>query len=118
MFLVDRTATELLADLNARHVSSAEVTQAYIEQIEKLDGKVKAFLRVDGDAALQQAKAVDDRRAKGQSVGLLGGLPVAMKDLICAKGELATCASKILANFRAPYDATIIERLRGADAVF
>ena len=118
MSLVDRTAAELLADLNARRVSSVEVTKAFIEQIEKLDGKVKAFLRYDGDAALAQAKAIDERRAKGQAVGLLGGLPVAVKDLICTKGELTTCASKILANFRPPYDATIIEKLRAADAVF
>ena len=66
MSLVDRTAAELLADLNARRVSSVEVTKAFIEQIEKLDGKVKAFLRYDGDAALAQAKAIDERRAKGK----------------------------------------------------
>src|SRR5436190_1360875 len=118
MLLTDRTAAELLADLNARRVSSAEVTQAYIEQIEKLDDKVKAFLRYDGDAALAQARAIDERRAKNQPVGLLAGLPIAVKDLICTKGELTTCASKILKNFRPPYDAAIIEKLRAADAVF
>ena len=72
MSLTDRTAAELLADLNARRVSSSEVTQAYIEQIEKFDGKVKAFLRYDGEAALAQARAIDERRAKNQPVGLLG----------------------------------------------
>jgi aspartyl-tRNA(Asn)/glutamyl-tRNA(Gln) amidotransferase subunit A len=118
MSLTDRTAAELLGDLNAKRVSSAEVTKAFIEQIEKLDGKVKAFLRCDGDAAVAQAKAIDVRRARNQPVGLLGGLPIAVKDLICTKGQLTTCASKILANFRPPYDATIIEKLRAADAVF
>src|SRR5215475_4240083 len=118
MSLAHRTAAELLGDLNARRVSSVEVTKAHIEQIERLDDKVKAFLRCDGDAAVAQAKAIDERRANGQPVGLLGGLPVAVKDLICTKGELTTCASKILANFRPPYDAAIIERLRTADAVF
>src|SRR6516165_918252 len=118
MSLADRTAAELLADLNARRVSSVEVTRAHIEQIKRLDDKVKAFLRCDGDVAVAQAKAIDERRAKGQPVGLLGGLPVAVKDLICTKGELTTCASKILANFRPPYDAAIIEKLRAADAVF
>jgi aspartyl-tRNA(Asn)/glutamyl-tRNA(Gln) amidotransferase subunit A len=118
MSLVDRTATELLVDLNARRISSVEVTQAFISEIEKHDSKVKAFLRYDGEAALAQAKAIDDRRAKGQLVGLLGGLPVAVKDLICTKGELTTCASRILANFHPPYDATIVEKLRAADAVF
>jgi aspartyl-tRNA(Asn)/glutamyl-tRNA(Gln) amidotransferase subunit A len=118
MPLADRTAAELLADLNARRISSAEVVQAHVEQIEKLDVKVKAFLRYDTEAALAQAKAIDERRAKGQPVGLLGGLPVAVKDLISSKGELTTCASKILANFRPPYDAAIVEKLRAADAVF
>src|SRR5262245_61749469 len=117
MSLTDRTATELLAALNSRRISSAEVTQSFIDQIERVDGKVKAFLRCDHAAALRQAKAIDDRRAKGERVGLLGGLPVAVKDLICHRGELTTCASKILADFRPPYDATIIERLRAADAV-
>ncbi len=60
---------------------------------------------------LKKAKEIDDRRAKGQTVGLLGGLPVAVKDLICTKGELTTCALKILADFRPPYDATIVEKL-------
>ena len=118
MSLTDRTAAELLAELNARRVSSAEVTQAFIEQIERHDGKVKAFLRYDAAAALKRAKEIDERRAKGEPVGLLGGLPVAVKDLICARGELTTCASKMLANFKAPYDAAIIEKLHAADAVF
>jgi len=118
MSLAERTAAELLADLSARRVSSLEVTRAYIEQIERLDDRVKAFLRYDGDAAVAQAKAIDERRAKGQPVGLLGGLPVAVKDLICTKGQLTTCASKILANFRPPYDAAIVKKLRVADAVF
>jgi aspartyl-tRNA(Asn)/glutamyl-tRNA(Gln) amidotransferase subunit A len=117
MSLVDLTAAELLTQLNGRRVSSVEVVEAFADQIEKQDGKVKAFLRHDREAAVKQAKAIDERRAKGQPVGLLGGLPVAVKDLICAKGELTTCASKILENFRAPYDATIVEKLRAADAV-
>jgi aspartyl-tRNA(Asn)/glutamyl-tRNA(Gln) amidotransferase subunit A len=79
---------------------------------------VKAFLRYDGDAAIEQARSIDQRRTDGKPIGLLGGLPVAVKDLICAKGELTTCASKALVDFRAPYDATIIEKLRAADAVF
>jgi aspartyl-tRNA(Asn)/glutamyl-tRNA(Gln) amidotransferase subunit A len=118
MPLVDRTAVELLADLNNRRVSAREVAADFIGQIEKCDAKVKAFLRVNGDVALAQAKAIDERRAKNESVGMLGGLPVAVKDLICTKGELTTCGSKMLANFRPPYDATIIEKMRAADAVF
>ena len=76
MSLVDRTAAELLADLNAHRLSSVEITQAFIDQIEKLDPKVKAFLRYDANAALAQAKSIDERRAKKHPVGLLAGLPV------------------------------------------
>src|SRR5688572_18961777 len=118
MSLTDRTAAELLADLHSRRVSSFEVVKDYLARIEQVEPKVKAFLRYDSDAALKQAKDIDDRRASGKPVGLLGGLPVAVKDLISQEGELTTCASKILADFRAPYDATIIQKLRAADAVF
>jgi aspartyl-tRNA(Asn)/glutamyl-tRNA(Gln) amidotransferase subunit A len=118
MSLVDHTAAALLADLNNRRVSAREVAADFIAQIEKCDPKVKAFLRVDGDVALAQAKEIDERRAKNEPVGFLGGLPVAVKDLIASKGELTTCGSKMLANFRPPYDATIIEKMRAADAVF
>ena len=119
MSLVDRTAAELLADLNARRVSSVEVTKAFIEQIEKHDRQgesVSALRRRRGTDSKPKRSTIAGR--KGKPVGLLGGLPVAVKDLICTKGELTTCASKILANFRPPYDATIIEKLRAADAVF
>jgi aspartyl-tRNA(Asn)/glutamyl-tRNA(Gln) amidotransferase subunit A len=117
MTLIDRTATQLLADLNAGRVTAVEVTAAFLEQIQRYDSQVKAFLRVDPAAALAQAEAVDRKRKAGQPVGALGGLPVAVKDLLCAKGEVTTCASRILENFRPPYDATVVAKLRAADAV-
>ena len=118
MSLVDRTAAELLADLNAHRLSSVEVTQAFIEQIERLDPKVKAFLRYDADAALAQAK-VNRRAPRKEAPRRFAGRPAGRRkrsDL--HKGELTTCASKMLENFRPPYDATVIEKLRAADAVF
>src|SRR6476620_7036549 len=117
MSLIDRSAIELVCDLESRKVSSVELTQAYLDQIQKHDGKVKAFLLVDPDAALARAKEIDDRRAAGQPVGKLAGLPVAIKDVICTQGVKTTCASKILQNFIPPYDATVIKRLKAADAV-
>src|SRR5207247_3704604 len=72
---------------------------------------------VDRDRALTQARAVDDKRRRGERVGRLGGVPVAIKDVICTRSEPTTCASRMLKNFIPPYDAHVITRLREADAV-
>lgn len=117
MGLIQQTATELLAALNARKVSSVELTKAYLDQIAKHDQSVGAFLSVEPERALAQAKAVDEKRAAGKPVGALGGLPVAIKDVICTEGWKTTCASKMLANFVPPYDATVVKKLAAADAV-
>jgi aspartyl-tRNA(Asn)/glutamyl-tRNA(Gln) amidotransferase subunit A len=117
MTLPQRPAAELLLDLEARKVSSVELTRSYLDQIKKHDSKVKAFLLVDPDAALARAKEIDDHRAAGKPVGKLGGLPVAIKDVICTVGVKTTCASKILQNFVPPYDATVVKKLKVADAV-
>jgi aspartyl-tRNA(Asn)/glutamyl-tRNA(Gln) amidotransferase subunit A len=94
------------------------VTRAFVDRIKACDEKVQAFLRYDEPGALAQAADVDRRRRSGQAVGRLAGLPVAVKDLLCMKGELTTCGSRILENFRPPYDSTVVAKLRAADAVF
>jgi len=117
MSLTDRSAAELLSDLEARKVSSVELVNAYAERICRYDGDIKAFLRLDIDAAIARAKEIDARRAAGMPVGKLGGLPVAIKDVICTQGVKTTCASRILENFVPPYDATVVKKLKEADAV-
>ncbi|HXT60607.1 MAG TPA: amidase, partial [Pirellulales bacterium] len=117
MSLIAATAVELLGRLETGEVSSVEVTRAYLDQIKTHDAKVGAFLRDDSQRALEQAERIDQRRKKGERLGRLAGLPVAVKDLLCSRGELTTCASKILENFVAPYDSTVVARLRAADAV-
>jgi aspartyl-tRNA(Asn)/glutamyl-tRNA(Gln) amidotransferase subunit A len=117
MSLVDRSATELLADLESGALTSVAVTQAFLDQIQRHEPQVQAFLRVDADGALQQAAAVDQRRRAGQAVGRLGGLPVAVKDVLASRGELCTCGSRMLENFRPPYDSTVVAQLKAADAV-
>ncbi len=115
--MLERTAREL-SDLLARCEISAEtLTQAFLQAIRQREPQVRAFLHVDEDAALEQARSVDARRRRGESLGSLAGVPVAIKDLICVRGQPATCASKMLQTFRPPYDAHVIERLRQADAV-
>jgi len=106
-----------LRDLESGAISSVKLTRAYLDRIESLDDRVGAFLRVDAEGALERAAEIDERRAKRQPVGRLAGLPVAVKDILCKRGERTTCASRILAEFRPPYDATVIARLRAADAV-
>jgi aspartyl-tRNA(Asn)/glutamyl-tRNA(Gln) amidotransferase subunit A len=116
--LHELTSVDHLRNLNAGAVSAVELCQAYLDRIAAVDQRIGAFLRVDADRALQQAADIDARRAKRQPVGPLAGLPVAVKDLLCERGQLTTCASKMLADFRPPYDATVIAKLRAADAVF
>ena len=111
------TACEMLDAQRKGELSALEIVRASLDRIEKLDGNLKAFLSVRGDAALEQAKSIDDRRAKGETLGALAGLPVVLKDNICTKGWETTCASKILRGFVPPYDATVVEKLRAADAI-
>jgi aspartyl-tRNA(Asn)/glutamyl-tRNA(Gln) amidotransferase subunit A len=117
MPLSDLSATTLLGQLDAGELSSVELTTACLDRIDKHDDRVHAFLRVNRQAALEQAAAVDAKRRAGKPVGPLGGLPIAVKDLLCTRGELTTCASRMLEHFRPPYDAAVVERLRAADAV-
>ena len=117
MDLTRSTAVGLLQEMNAGAVSAVEVTQAHLDRIKQHEGKVHAFLHQDAEAALTAARAVDERRAKGESLGKLAGVPIALKDVLCTKGVPTTCASKMLKDFRPPYNATVIEKLIAAGAV-
>src|SRR5881394_1363766 len=92
------TVAELSRELAARRVSSVELTQAYLERIERLNGTLNAFITLDPDKSLAQARAADERIARGEAAPLTG-VPIAHKDLFCAKGWRTTCASRILASF-------------------
>jgi aspartyl-tRNA(Asn)/glutamyl-tRNA(Gln) amidotransferase subunit A len=109
--------TELLSLLHSGRLTAVDLTQACLDRIAAQDGRVGAFLSVDPQVSLEQARQIDQRRGRGEPLGLLAGLPVAIKDVICQKGTVTTCASRMLEKFVAPYDAHVIERLRKADAV-
>ncbi len=94
-----------------------DLTNAYLENIKKKDGEIHAYLEIFSDV-LEQAKAADDRVARKENVTLLTGIPVAVKDNILIKGRIASSASKILENYHATYDATVIKKLKEAGAVF
>jgi aspartyl-tRNA(Asn)/glutamyl-tRNA(Gln) amidotransferase subunit A len=115
--MIERTATELL-DLLAKGEATAEsVAQSFLQSIKDRDRRILAFLHVDEAAALEQARAVDAKRRRGEPLGPLAGIPVAVKDVLCTKGVRTTCGSKMLHRFIPPYDATVITKLKQADAV-
>ena len=112
----DRTLTELAADLAKKRVSAVELTKHFLARIERFDDALNCFVTVTADEALKQAKAADERRARGAATPLTG-IPLAHKDIFCTAGVKTTCGSKMLDNFVAPYDATVIERFADAGAV-
>jgi len=115
--LIEQSATSLLGQLESGAVTSTELTRACLDRIRVTNESVGAFLRVAEQSALESAEAIDRRRANQEPLGRLAGLPVAVKDILCARGEKTTCASRMLENFSPPYDATVIQRLKDADAV-
>ncbi|MFA6111082.1 MAG: Asp-tRNA(Asn)/Glu-tRNA(Gln) amidotransferase subunit GatA [Candidatus Latescibacterota bacterium] len=117
MRLNEATAHELAADLGAGRVSAREVTAAVLSAIEAAEPRVHAFISVDPEAALAQAEAIDARRAAGEPLGPLAGIPLAIKDVLCVRDGRTTCGSRILERYVAPYDATVVERVRRAGAV-
>ncbi|MER7332601.1 MULTISPECIES: Asp-tRNA(Asn)/Glu-tRNA(Gln) amidotransferase subunit GatA [unclassified Micromonospora] len=111
------TATEIAGLVAAGETSAVEVTQAHLDRIAAVDDRVNAFLHVDTEGALAAAREVDARRAAGEELGPLAGVPVAVKDVLTTKGVPTTVGSKILEGWRPPYDSTIVQRLRAAGTV-
>lgn len=115
--LIYKSAAQLSESLVKKEVSAREVTQAHLDQIAKVDKAVHAFLFVDTEGALAQADQVDAARAKGENLGPLAGVPLALKDILAQEGIPTTCGSKILAGWRPPYSATVVKKLRAAGVV-
>ena len=114
--MLNSTLSELSEALKAKKISSAELTRQYLDRIGRLNGELNAFITVDHDRALADAKRADQKIAKGVSAPLTG-IPVAHKDIFCTRGVLTTCGSRMLADFKSPYDAHVIEQFSGAGAV-
>jgi aspartyl-tRNA(Asn)/glutamyl-tRNA(Gln) amidotransferase subunit A len=113
--MFEKTVAQLVQALRARHVSSVELTQAFLDRINKYK-TLNAFITVDAGRSLAQARAADAALAAGEGAAL-AGVPIAQKDIFCADGWRTTCGSKILSNFTAPYDATVIAKFNAAGAV-
>jgi aspartyl-tRNA(Asn)/glutamyl-tRNA(Gln) amidotransferase subunit A len=108
---------ELHQQLVSKERTAVEITQSYLDRIAALEPKLKSYLTVTAEQALNQAKAVDQRIAAGESIGLLTGIPIATKDNMCTRGIRTTCGSKVLENFVPPYESTVTERLAAAGAI-
>ncbi|GAB3174646.1 Asp-tRNA(Asn)/Glu-tRNA(Gln) amidotransferase subunit GatA [Myceligenerans halotolerans] len=108
------SASELAAAIADGTVSSVEATQAHLDRIAAVDGDLNAFLHVSADEALATAAGVDSRRASGDELGPLAGVPIAVKDVVVTKGLPTTAGSKILEGWVPPYDATLVQRIKAA----
>jgi aspartyl-tRNA(Asn)/glutamyl-tRNA(Gln) amidotransferase subunit A len=118
--VLNATVSELSAALAAKKISSVELTRLFLDRIKRLNGRLNAFITVDEEHSLAQARVADERRAgsgKAGEAGPLTGIPVAHKDIFCTRGIRTTCGSKMLADFKSPYDAHVIERFNAAGAV-
>ncbi|MCG8612758.1 MAG: Asp-tRNA(Asn)/Glu-tRNA(Gln) amidotransferase subunit GatA [Pseudomonadales bacterium] len=114
--MYNKTVSELAQGLNAGDYSSVELTRYFLDRIQTLDSKYNAFITVCEESALAEATAADARRAKGDAATWTG-IPFAHKDIFCTEGVATTCASKMLANFVPPYDATVTRKFKEAGAV-
>jgi len=114
--MLNATVAELSSALAARRVSSVELVRLFMDRIARLNGALNAFVTVDEERTLEDARRADARRARNEA-GPLTGIPIAHKDIFCTKGLRTTCGSRMLENFVSPYDATVIERLGNAGSV-
>ena len=110
--MINKSAVEMAAALNSGEITSVELTQHHLDRITKVDKDVHAFLHVDTEGALAQARDVDSKRKSGEKLSPLAGVPLALKDVLVQKGVPTTCGSKMLEGWRPPYDSTVVTRLK------
>ena len=115
--MIRQSATQMAAALADGSTTAVELTKAHLDQIAAVDGQVKAFLHVDAQGALAQAKAVDEKRKSGEKLSPLAGIPLALKDVLAQRGVPTTAGSKILQGWRPPYDSTVVSKLKDAGLV-
>jgi aspartyl-tRNA(Asn)/glutamyl-tRNA(Gln) amidotransferase subunit A len=115
--MIRKSATEMSQALMSGEITSVALTQAHLDRISAVEEDVHAFLYVDTEGALAQAASVDAARARGEKLGPLAGVPLALKDVMVQKGVPTTCGSKILEGWRPPYDSTVVSKLKDAGIV-
>ncbi|NLI93463.1 MAG: Asp-tRNA(Asn)/Glu-tRNA(Gln) amidotransferase subunit GatA [Peptococcaceae bacterium] len=117
MGLINKSIDDLHTMLVKKEISSTELTKEFLTHIKNTEAKVRAFLTITEETALAAAAKIDEKIAKNETIGILEGLPAALKDNMCTEGIATTCGSRILENFVPPYDATVTAKLKEAGAV-
>jgi aspartyl-tRNA(Asn)/glutamyl-tRNA(Gln) amidotransferase subunit A len=115
--VIDLTASALAEAVQRGELRAEAVTEFFLTRIAQLNPALNAFIAHDAERARETARAVDIKRARGERLGRLAGVPVGIKDNLCVRGELTRCASKILGDYVPPYDAHVVERIRAEDGV-
>lgn len=115
--LIKKNASQLAELLASKEISAVELAQAHLDRISQVDGQVHAFLNVNANGALAAAKAVDEKRAVGEKLGSLAGVPLGLKDIVCTTDQPTTVGSRMLEGWIPPYDATVTTKLRNAGIV-
>ncbi|HET6371329.1 MAG TPA: amidase, partial [Nitrospiria bacterium] len=118
MMLHQLTIHALHEKIKKKEASVREIAEAVFRRIDAVEGKVEAYMTLTRESAYARAEEVDRAIARGEAVGPLTGIPIALKDNLCTEGVRTTCSSKILENFVPPYDATVVDRLKKAGAIF
>lgn len=118
MELYELTVHDLIKKLEKGEVTSEEITKSYFDRIKEKDGQVKAYVSTLEEQAMEKAKQVDYDRRTGKELSKFAGIPIGIKDNMCITGTRTTCSSKMLENFVAPYNATVIERLNAENMIY
>ncbi|MGN0622198.1 MAG: amidase, partial [Porcipelethomonas sp.] len=117
MRLYEKTASELSLMLKNKECSATELCKDILDRIDETEDKIGAYVTVERESSLENAKKIDDARAKGEDLHPLAGIPIGIKDNISTKGIRTTCSSKMLENYKPIYNATVIDRLEKEGAI-
>ena len=117
MELFSKTLSEISKDIREKKVTIKEVLDSVYNRIDEVEPKVNAYITLTKDNAYKRAEELQKRLDAGEDIGVLGGVPIAIKDNICTKGVNTTCASRMLESYNPIYNATVIEKLEEAGAI-
>ena len=117
MDITELTVHELIEKLDKKEITSEEIVKSYLDRIDEKEKDVQAFVTTTCEEAMKKSEEIQKKIDKGEKLGNFAGIPIGIKDNMCTKGVRTTCSSKMLENFVAPYDATVIEKLNAENMI-